>query len=126
MKTLTIIESPYRGTLEEQDDAALWLTQAVANVGGEFGVLLCSSAVNYATSNQDPTGMEIGGVSIEHPCHPDRDLAAMHEKGTKLWVVREDLEERGISMDTILKECEPISRSQVADVVRQYDQVWHF
>lgn len=127
MKILSIIETPYRGTLEEQDDAALWFTHAVKNAGSnEFGVLLRGNAVNYAVKAQDSEGLKIGNLTIEHPCKADQDLAKMKEAGMQIQVVREDLAERGISTDAIVTEFELVGRSQVPDLVRQYDQVWHW
>ncbi len=67
-KILCVVETAYRGTQEEQDDAVLWLTHALKKAGSEMGVLLRGNAVNYAVASQDPTGVVIGKLPIEHPC----------------------------------------------------------
>ena len=127
MKILSIVEVPYRGIIEEQDDAALWLSHAVSNgMDAEFGILLRGSAVNYAVAGQNPEGLTIGKVPITRPCKPDRDLLDMKEAGMTIHVVREDLEERGIPLDSVVADFELVGRKQIADVVRQYDQIWHW
>ena len=114
MKILSIIETPYRGIIEEQDDAALWFTHAVKNASDhQFSVLLRGSAVSYATKNQDPTGMTIGGIDISRPCVPQNDLETMKGAGMDVFVIREDLEERGISTDSLISDVELVGRGTV-------------
>ena len=125
-KILCVVETPYRGTLEEQDDATLWLTHALKKAGSEMGVLLRGNAVNYAVASQDPAGVVIGKLSIEHPCYPNKDLIKMKEAGIPVRVVREDVEERGISVESLVKDFELISGSELPNLFSQYDQIWHW
>ena len=98
MKILSILENPYRGILEEQDDAALWFTHAVKNASAHrFSVLLRGNAVNYLTRAQDPTGLAIAGVPLTRPCKPQEDLSKMAAAGIGVFAVREDLSDLGIS-----------------------------
>ena len=83
MKILSIVESAYRGTLEEQDDAVLWLSHALKNAGAEMGILLRGNAVSYAVAAQDPAGLVIGKFSIEHPANPNKDLLKMKQAGAR-------------------------------------------
>ncbi len=125
-KILCIVETPYRGTLEEQDDATLWFTHALKNAGGEMGVLLRGNAVNYAVAAQDPAGVVIGKLSIERPVYPHKDLLKMKEAGIPIRVVREDVEERGIPLKSLVGDFELISNGDLAGLFSQYDQVWHW
>lgn len=126
MKVLSIIESAYRGTLEEQDDAAVWCTHALRKAGAEIHVLLRGNAVNYAVRGHDPAGIAIGGVAIDHPPALDQDLAKLTTDGASVSVVREDLEARGINLDTVIGDVELVSASELAAIVGSYDQILHW
>lgn len=126
MKILSIIETAFRATLEEQDDAALWCNGALQKASLTIDLLIRGNAVNYVVSGQNPKGVRIGASTVEKPRILDEDLLRIKSAGAAIQVVREDLEERGIPLDSVSREFELVSRSQVTDIVRQYDQVWHW
>ena len=61
MKTLQVIESAYRATVEEQDDTIVWLTHAMRAANGTLDVLLVRNAVSYAVRGQRAPELTIGG-----------------------------------------------------------------
>lgn len=126
MKILSVVETAYRGTLEEQDDAALWLNHALKKAGGDIGILLRGNAVNYAVTGQDAAGIRIGGTAIERPLKADAHLVNMKAAGIAVHVVQEDVEERGIALERLVPGLELVPRSRVPDLLVQYDQVWHW
>ena len=126
MKALNIVEAAYRGTLEEQDDTIVWLTHAMKGAGADLALLLRGNAVNYATRGQDASGLVIGGVPQTHPPDLAGDVAALIPKGVDVYVVEEDLADRGIEPGDVIDGLKKVSRGGLARLIGDFDQVWHW
>jgi sulfur relay protein TusB/DsrH len=125
MRILNLVETAYRGTLEEQDDTVLWLSRALKGAGADLTVVLRGNAVNYAVRQACPP-LAIGSAIIKHPARPNDDLTQLLAKGAKVYVIREDLAERGIREDRCVAEAQPLARAEVVDLMESHDQVWHW
>ncbi len=126
MKVLQVIQSAYRCTLEEQDDPVLWFAQVLKVAGADIDILLRASAVNYIVSGQDASGLTFGQWKQTQPPQLDRDLLEAIEKGIKVYVLSEDVHERGIPEEKMLSGIKQVSRSELASLFDGYDQVWHW
>jgi sulfur relay (sulfurtransferase) DsrF/TusC family protein len=125
-KVLSIVESAYRGTLEEQDDTIIWLTHAMKGAGADLTVVLRGNAVNYAVTGQDASGLAFGERRQTQPPRLDADLSKLIAKDVKVFIVEEDLAERGVDGSDLVSGVEPIRRTDVPKLFAAYDQVWHW
>lgn len=125
-KILHIVETGYRATLEEQDDPVLWLAQSLRNNGADGHVLLRGSAVSYAVKGQDASGLAFGERRQTQPPRLADDLARLHGSGAALYVVDEELKERGIRADELIDGVERVSRESLPRLLEEHEQVWQW
>lgn len=125
-RILSIIESAYRATLEEQDDTIVWLAYTLRGAGADLDVLLRGNAVNYAIGGQDASGLSFGERRQTQPPQIDRDLLKVVDEGVRVFAVAEDLAERGIEASELVSGVKMIPQSGLARLLESYDQVWHW
>ena len=126
MKTLSIVESAYRATLEEQDDTIVWIHGAMKSVGADFALLLRGNAVNYLVQRQDAGGLAFGDWRQPQPPRIASDLAALAAKGVDICSVAEDVAERGIERNELINGAQPVARGAIAELLGRYDRDWYW
>ena len=126
-KTLNIVESAYRAVMEEQDDTILWLLAAMQGAGAEHTVVLRGNAVNYAVAGQGVPGLTVGDWKQTQAPKMDRDVLDLIEKRKiPVYVVAEDLADRGIASDELVKGVELLTRAGLPELFGQYSLVNHW
>ena len=126
MKALNIVESAYRATIEEQDDTIVWLTHAMKAAGADLGLLLRGNAVNYAVRGQDAAGLAFGSWRQTQPPRIADDIASLTAKGVAVYVLAEDLTERGLEAGDLVPGLERITRDGLPALFAAHDQIWHW
>lgn len=126
-KTLNIVESAYRAVMEEQDDTILWLLAAMAGAGAEHTVVLRGNAVNYAVGGQGGPGLTVGEWKQTQAPKMDRDVLDLIEKRKiPVYVIAEDLADRGIEQGELVPGIEMISRTALPTLFADYALVNHW
>ena len=126
MKILQIIDTAYRATMEEQDDTVVWITHAMRGAGGDIHALLRGNAVNYAVKGQNAAGLKFGDWHQVHPPQLSDDIAGLVAKGSGVYVVEEDLAERGLIHAHLVEGIQRIPRAGLARLLDAHDQIWHW
>lgn len=126
-KSLNIVESAYRAVMEEQDDTILWLLAAMQGAGGAHTVVLRGNAVNYAIAGQGVPGLTIGEWKQTQAPKMDRDVADLVEqRKIPVYVVEEDLAERGIEKNELVPGIKLLSRGALPALFADYEIVSHW
>jgi len=126
MKALNIIESAYRATLEEQDDPIVWITHAMKGAGADVNVLLRGNAVNYAVKAQGAPTLAFGDRQQKHGPHLAEDVSGLIGKGVEVYLVKEDLTDRGLEDEELTDGLKHVSRAELPELLEQHDRVWHW
>ncbi|MEA5512083.1 hypothetical protein VB715_20115 [Crocosphaera sp. UHCC 0190] len=126
MKTLQIVQSAYRCTIEEQDDPVIWFIQVLKSIGGDVDILLRGNAVNYAVTGQVVEGLSFGEWQQTYPAKVDQDLQQALDNGIKVYALAEDITQRGIPESKLLGGIEKLSRQELPNLFEKYEQVWHW
>jgi sulfur relay (sulfurtransferase) DsrF/TusC family protein len=124
VKTLQVIETAYRATVEEQDDTIVWISHAMAGAGAELGVLLTGNAVCYGARGQKAPALAIGGWTQSHPPDLAADVAGLATKGVAIYAVEEDLEERGLRDAALVDALEVVPRVGLPRLFGEYPRIW--
>src|SRR5688572_12294830 len=123
-KILSVIESAYRATVEEQDDTIVWFNHAMKGGGADVTVLLRGNAVNYGVRNQDASGLSFGGKQQTQPPRVGDDVKALIGKGVTVLVVEDDVAERGLEKNELMEGLQTVSRAGLPKLFNDFDRVW--
>jgi len=126
MKVLNIIETAYRATLEEQDDPVIWIIHAMKGAGADFGVVLGGNAVNYCLRSQGNPPLLFGARQQRHAPKLPESVGALAAKGVEVCVLREDLEDRGLTGGEMIAGLRLMRRGELPKLMGNFDQVWHW
>jgi hypothetical protein len=124
MKTLNIISSAYRGTLEEQDDTIVWLTHAMRAAGADIDVLLRGAAVNYAVTGQEVAPLSFGERTQCHAPDVYREVERLIDNKASVFVLSDDVQRRGLDGARLLKGVRRVEAAMLAGLISDYDVVW--
>ena len=126
MKILNIVETAFRGTIEEQDDTVIWTVHAMKNSGQQATVLLRGNIVCHAVTGQDASGLQIRGTHQTNPVDLAGDLSKLMAAGVEVFVVAEDAADRGLAPAELVDGVQSVDRAGVAALCDAHEAVWHW
>lgn len=126
MKAINIVESAYRGTLEEQDDTIVWLTHAMKGAGADIDLLLRGPAVNYLVKNQRVAPLRFGERHQAHAPEITAEVQKLMAKGARVFVLRDDHARYGLDEADTLDGVEPVAMADLPGLFAGYDRLFHW
>jgi sulfur relay (sulfurtransferase) DsrF/TusC family protein len=94
--------------------------------GADLDVLLRGNAVNYAVAAQDASGLSFGDWQQSQPPDLAGDISGLAEKDVTVFVVQDDLDERGLRGTALVEGIETLSSGRLPALLNDYDQIWHW
>lgn len=126
MKVIQVTDQAFRTTTEEQDDTILWLTQSMRGAGGELTVLLAGHGVNYAVLSKTQPALVLGQWRQTQPAELPKDIDQLIESGVPVYIIEEDLADRGLQQKPIIQGVQTIARQNLPALYEQADQIWQW
>jgi intracellular sulfur oxidation DsrE/DsrF family protein len=123
-KVLSILETGYRATLEEQDDTVVWFSHALKGAGAEMTLLLRGNAVNYAVRKQDASGLAFGDRKQTRPPKLCDELISLAKKGVSILAVHEDVGHYGLKREELIPEVELVPKTRIAQLFDEHERIW--
>lgn len=124
-KILSILSHTEYGNLEDSD-IGLFASAFAPVAGQQMTLVLREDAVNYAVRGQDGTGIKIAGTPIQPGFLIETDLRSVNQSNIPVYVVREDLTERGIKPEEVIEGVKLMRRKELGKLVEQFDSVWNW
>src|SRR5258708_4020932 len=94
--------------------------------GQAFAVRRAARELRQRTSRASATLTSGGSPSIGSCRSSTEDISKLHEKGVPVYAVQDDLEERGIDRGNCLTCVQVIPRTEIAHLLEEHDQIWHW
>lgn len=117
-KVLAIFEKPIYLSFEPNDPHLLHVGFGSVSSGVKVNVLLRGSAVNYVEKDQHQAQAKLLGQPLcEVETSPAKVLELITKSGGELYVVKEDLEKRGLKQADIISQAKLVPHAEVASLV---------
>ncbi len=124
-KILSILSHTEYGNLEDSD-IGLFASAFAPVAGQQLALLLREAAVNYAVRGQDGTNIKIAGTPIQPGFLIETDLKSLSQANIPVYAIREDLAERGVNANEVIDGVTLMSRTELGQLVDQFDTVWNW
>lgn len=124
-KILSVLAHTEYGNLEDSD-IGLFASAFAPVAGQNLTLLLREDAVNYATRGQVGTGIKIAGTPVQPGFLIETDLTSAAQANIPLYAVREDVEERGIKPDELIKSVQLLGKQELGKFIDQFDTIWNW
>ena len=126
MNVLQVVEQAFRVTVEEQDDAILWLTRSMLGTGASLAVLLDGNAALYAVLQQRQPALALADWEQTEPADLRGDIAGLVAADVPVYVVREEMAALGIEDRPMVEGVQIVALRDVPKLYERADQVWHW
>ena len=131
MKILNVLSQAFRTTVEEQDETILWLVQSMmskakASSDNVMSLLLSGHAVYYAFQNQPQPALTLGDWQQSQPANIKRDIQQMLDARISIYLVYEDLWDRGLDMLPVPAGIDIVNRNEIPALYEYADHIWHW